>query len=106
MTTRISAVLAALLAISASPLQAQPNFAIDFTWQGSAACFDPKSPPFKVTGVPAGTRTLRFAMKDLDAPSYPHGGGSVPYNGQSEIERGAFSYKGPCPPQGQHSYQW
>ena len=22
------------------------------------------------------------------------------------IERGAFSYKGPCPPQGQHSYQW
>jgi phosphatidylethanolamine-binding protein (PEBP) family uncharacterized protein len=45
-------------------------------------------------------------MKDLDAPTYPHGGGSIAYNGQSQIGRGAFSYQGPCPPQGQHSYQW
>jgi hypothetical protein len=25
---------------------------------------------------------------------------------QSRIGRGAFSYQGPCPPHGQHSYQW
>jgi len=86
--------------------QAQSNFAVDFTWEGTGSCFDPKSPPFSVSGVPTGTKALKFAMKDLDAPNYPHGGGSVPYRGQSRIERGEFAYKGPCPPQGQHSYQW
>ena len=82
------------------------RFAVDFTWEGTAPCFDPKSPPFSVSGVPAGTKALRFVMKDLDAPSYPHGGGTVPYHGQSRIGRGAFTYKGPCPPSGQHRYQW
>ncbi len=67
---------------------------------------DPKSPPFSLNGVPDGTKVLRFSMKDLDAPNYPHGGGSIAYNGQSQIGRGAFSYQGPCPPGGQHSYQW
>lgn len=86
--------------------EAQSKFAVDFTWEGTASCFDPKSPPFSLSGVPAGTKVLRFAMKDLDAPSFPHGGGSVPYSGQTRIERGAFAYKGPCPPQGQHNYQW
>jgi hypothetical protein len=45
-------------------------------------------------------------MKDLDAQTYLHGGGSIAYDGQSRIGRGAFSYQGPCPPHGQHSYQW
>jgi phosphatidylethanolamine-binding protein (PEBP) family uncharacterized protein len=107
MQKRLFAISAALLATIANPLHAQSNqFAANFTWQDTASCFDPKSPPFSVSGVPAETKTLRFSMKDLDAPSYPHGGGSVPYRGQSEIGRGAFSYKGPCPPQGQHTYQW
>ena len=85
---------------------AQSKFGADFTWEGTASCFDTKSPPFSVSGVPAQTKVLRFAMKDLDAPSFSHGGGSVPYSGQSRFERGAFAYKGPCPPQGQHNYQW
>jgi phosphatidylethanolamine-binding protein (PEBP) family uncharacterized protein len=83
-----------------------PPFTVDFTWQGTASCFDPKSPPFSLGGVPAGTKRLRFAMKDLDAPSYPHGGGIVAFTGQAEVSRGAFSYQGPCPPSGQHTYQW
>jgi hypothetical protein len=78
--------------------QAQSKFAVDFTWEGTAKCFDPKSPPFSLSGVPVGTKVLRFAMKDLDAPSFPHGGGSVPYHGQTQLERGAFPYKGPCRP--------
>jgi len=45
-------------------------------------------------------------MKDLDAPSFPHGGGTVPYRGQTQIERDAFADKSPCPPTGQRSYQW
>lgn len=92
--------------IGAGAAAAQSGFAVDFTWAGTAACFDPKSPPFSVSSVPQGTKTLKFALQDLDAPSFPHGGGSVPYRGQNRIERGAFAYKGPCPPQGRHRYQW
>lgn len=82
------------------------GFGVDFSWDGTAACFDPKSPPFTLSGVPAGTKRLKFVMKDLDAPSYPHGGGTVAFTGQAQVSRGAFSYKGPCPPSGQHTYQW
>jgi phosphatidylethanolamine-binding protein (PEBP) family uncharacterized protein len=106
MLKRLCAATAVLVLIGAAMPHAQSNFAVDFTWEGTASCFDPKSPPFSLSGVPAGTKAFRFAMKDLDAPNYPHGGGSVPYSGKSRIERGAFTYKGPCPPQGQHSYQW
>jgi phosphatidylethanolamine-binding protein (PEBP) family uncharacterized protein len=95
-----------LVLIGTGVADSQSRFAVDFTWAGTTACFDPKSPPFSLSGVPAGTKTLTFAMQDLDAPNFPHGGGSVPYRGQSRIERGAFTYKGPCPPQGQHRYQW
>ena len=98
--------MAVLVLLGGGLSHAQSKFAVDFTWEGTASCFDPKSPPFSLNGVPAGTKVLRFAMKDLDAPSFPHGGGSVPYSGQNRIERGAFAYKGPCPPEGQHSYQW
>ncbi len=91
---------------SSSAAAQAPTFSVDFTWQGTASCFDPKSPPFALSGVPAGTKRLRFAMKDLDAPSFPHGGGTVAFSGQSDVGRGAFSYRGPCPPSGQHTYQW
>ena len=85
---------------------AQSSFSIDFTWQGTKACFDPQSPPFTLSGVPPGTKTLRFTMKDLDAPSFDHGGGTIAYTGQQRIPRGAFTYRGPCPPNGQHHYAW
>ena len=82
------------------------GFSVDVTWAGSKACFDPQSPPFTLSGIPPGTRQLRLTMTDLDAPNFVHGGGLVAYNGQRLIPRGAFSYRGPCPPQGQHRYQW
>ncbi|GGE99014.1 hypothetical protein GCM10011611_00690 [Aliidongia dinghuensis] len=101
------AMVLAVAVAGAGAAQAQsPAFSVDFTWQGTTSCFDPKSPPFTLGGVPGGTKALKFAMKDLDAPTYPHGGGSIAYDGQSEVRRGAFSYQGPCPPDGQHSYQW
>ena len=89
---------AALLILTGGAMShAQSTFAVDFTWEGTAKCFDPKSPPFSLSGVPAATKVLKFAMKDVDAPNFPHGGGSVPYSGQTQVERGAFAYKGPCP---------
>ena len=30
----------------------------------------------------------------------------VLYDGQRIVPRGAFTYRGPCPPSGQHRYQW
>jgi phosphatidylethanolamine-binding protein (PEBP) family uncharacterized protein len=108
MLTRIWAIVAPAVVAASSPASAQaPSFGVDVSWEGTAACFDPKSPPFMLSGgVPAGTKRLTFVMKDLDAPSFPHGGGTIAYTGQTQVSRGAFSYKGPCPPSGQHTYQW
>jgi hypothetical protein len=107
MLTRIWAIVALAVVAAPSPASAQaPSFGVDFSWESTAACFDPKSPLFTLSGVPPGTKRLNFAMKDLDAPSFPHGGGTIAYIGQTQVSRGAFSYKGPCPPSGQHTYQW
>ena len=107
MLVRIFFVACSLIPFGASASLAQSAaFLVDFTWEGTASCFEPQSPPFSINGVPQGTKTLEFEMKDLDAPNYPHGGGTVAYDGQHEVKRGAFSYRGPCPPSGQHTYQW
>jgi len=98
--------LVLLLASTIPSLAQAPSFSVDFSWQGTASCFDPKSPPFSLVGVPPGTKRLVFAMKDLDAPGFPHGGGTIAFSGQTQVGRGAFSYQGPCPPSGQHTYQW
>jgi phosphatidylethanolamine-binding protein (PEBP) family uncharacterized protein len=107
MLKQLSAIVALAVFAASSPACAQaPGFGVDFSWEGTASCFDPKSPAFTLSGVPAGTKRLAFAMKDLDAPSYPHGGGAVAFTGQMQVGRGAFAYQGPCPPSGQHTYQW
>jgi len=57
----------------------------------------------------AGTTKLKFAMTDLNVPSFPHGGGTIAYSGQTPVARGAFSagFTGPSPPPGQvHTYQF
>lgn len=105
MLARLLSIGAAFVLAASTPASAQA-FSIDFTWEGTASCFDPKSPPFSLAGVPSGTKQLGFTMKDLDAPSFPHGGGTVAFTGQNQVTRGAFTYKGPCPPSGQHTYQW
>jgi phosphatidylethanolamine-binding protein (PEBP) family uncharacterized protein len=81
------------------------SISVTVSWQGIPAC-STVSPPFKLTNVPAGTKSFRFNMVDLDAVSYPHGGGTVNYTGNSDIPKGAFGYTGPCPPVGRHSYEW
>jgi phosphatidylethanolamine-binding protein (PEBP) family uncharacterized protein len=45
-------------------------------------------------------------MVDTNVPSFPHGGGTIAYQGSGSIPAGSFSYKGPCPPAGQHTYRW
>jgi phosphatidylethanolamine-binding protein (PEBP) family uncharacterized protein len=96
------AAVAALLALLPAPA-----FAFSFTvdWKGTAPCFDPDSPLIRLSGVPKGTAKIEFHMTDLDAPNFPHGGGTVAYFGQTTVQRGAFTYKGPCPPE-PHRYRW
>ncbi|WP_137392879.1 YbhB/YbcL family Raf kinase inhibitor-like protein [Agrobacterium larrymoorei] len=84
---------------------AMADMKVSFEWGPTGKCFDSKSPPFKVSGVPTGTAKLGFDMKDLDAPDFYHGGGKVDYSGASEIPYGAFRYKGPCPPT-KHRYRF
>ncbi len=79
---------------------------LSFSWTGVARCSS--SPPtFTLSDVPPGTSRLAFNMVDLNMPSYPHGGGTISYQGGNQIAAGSFSYKGPCPPEHQrHNYRW
>jgi len=81
------------------------SLGVNFSWDGTARCFDPASPPFAISNAPAQTASLNFRLTDLNVPQFDHGGGSIAYAGP-EIPRNAFRYKGPCPPSGSHKYQW
>ncbi|RUZ80162.1 phospholipid-binding protein [Mesorhizobium sp. M7A.F.Ca.US.003.02.2.1] len=76
---------------------------VSFEWGPTKKCFDPKSPPITLSGVPKGTAKLQIRMIDSSS-AYEHGGGTVAYKGQSSLSYGAFRYKGPCPDSGTHFY--
>src|SRR5271166_363375 len=79
---------------------------VDFSWAETTAC-STISPAFTVTNIPRGTKSLVFKLVDHDAPNFVHGGGQIPYSGSGRVPAGAFSYNGPCPPQGAtHTYEW
>jgi len=87
-------------------------FSFTFEWGDIKKCTSGypntvSNPIFNLTGVPEGTKELRFKMKDKDVPGYNHGGGKIKnYNGETTIQPGAFKYKSPCPPSGKHKYEW
>jgi phosphatidylethanolamine-binding protein (PEBP) family uncharacterized protein len=94
--------LALATLVTATPASAM---SASFSWNGIAACSGP-SPAFAVSGAPAGTANLRFAMRDQNVPDYNHGGGTVAFTG-GKVAQGAISYRGPCPPGGEtHLYIW
>jgi phosphatidylethanolamine-binding protein (PEBP) family uncharacterized protein len=100
--------LAITLCLAAMPAQA---FEISFTWDGLKSCTSGNpntvaNPIFKLNDVPEGTMFIRFKLVDKDVPGYNHGGGTVAWNGESEVPAGAFKYKSPCPPNGVHIYEW
>ena len=96
----------ACLAVLVSFPSASLAMSVRFSWAGYQAC-STNSPAFNVSDVPKGTARLAFKMVDKNVPSYPHGGGTIAYDGGGAIPAGAFSFKGPCPPSGQrHTYEW
>lgn len=97
-------VITTMIAASlAGPALADMSASVD--WGPTKKCFDSKSPPIKLSGVPAGTTRLDIRMTDLDAPNFHHGGGKVDYAGNAALAYGAFTYKGPCPPS-RHKYKF
>lgn len=96
--------LAAVLALAATCDAAA--FSAVFSWSGIGACGG-TSPAFTIGDAPKGTASLRFMMRDRDAPQFQHGGGVVPYSGAGSVPQGAITYIGPCPPAGaRHRYIW
>ncbi|HOO78233.1 MAG TPA: phospholipid-binding protein [bacterium] len=104
---RRAAVLLAFL-LGAPAAAAEPAVApltVSFRWTEANICTS-FSPRIEVVGVPPGTAYLRVKLVDLNVPSYPHGGGTVPYRGSPIIPAGALNgYRGPCPPEGRHDYR-
>ncbi len=99
----------ALMLLGAAPALA--DFTFTFTWGDIPRCTSGRpgrvpSPEFVVSGLPAGTDTIVFRLKDLNAPRYNHGGGKVAISKDGVIPAGAFTYKSPCPPGGVHTYEW
>lgn len=87
------------------------DFGFSFDWGNIEKCTSGRpnrvaNPVFKLKNVPEGTATIQFRMKDINVPSYNHGGGKAKYTGSNTIAPGAFKYKSPCPPGGRHTYEW
>ena len=104
-------VLAAFLALTL-PVAAQAvEFTVGFQWGDIPLCTSGRpnrvpSPEFILNGLPNGTTTVEFRLKDLDVPSFNHGGGKVKVKGPGKVPSGAFRYLSPCPPKGKHTYEW
>ena len=88
---QVTAVAAVLTTIGAVCSDATA-MSLSFSWTGVARCSS-NPPPFTLSDVPPGTSRLAFNMVDLNLPSYPHGGGTIPYQGNSQIAAGSFSIK-------------
>jgi phosphatidylethanolamine-binding protein (PEBP) family uncharacterized protein len=96
--------LAAALVLAVTPDASA--FSARFSWAGISAC-GRTSPAFTIRDALEGTESLRFIMSDKDAPSFRHGGSTVPYDGSGRVAEGRINYIGPCPPAGVvHRYVW
>lgn len=81
---------------------------VSFSWEGIKACTH-ESPEIQVARIPDGTVTLQALLKDINVPTYNHGGGSVKNDASGIIPPGALTigYNGPCPPaRERHKYEF
>lgn len=86
-------------------------FSFTFEWGAIPRCTtgNPNtvgSPKFTLSAVPKGAATIKFHLRDNNAPDFNHGGGTAAYVGKPVIGSGAFKYQSPCPPDGSHTYLW
>jgi Phosphatidylethanolamine-binding protein len=91
--------------IKDGPFDCRTHMPVRFSWAGIPACAS-ISPAFETKAVPVGTKYSRFAMTDLNVPSFNHGGSTIAYHGD-RVSPGAIRYTGSCPPRGEHhKYRW
>lgn len=86
------------------------EFSFTFDWGKIPVCddgntYDVPSPIFTFANVPAGTKKIKMYMEDVSI-GYDHAGGTINYTGENVVQRGAFDYLVPCPPDGTHTYEW
>ena len=96
----------AVLVFSAATAQSQSKLDVQFEWSKQRHYCNTVSPPFKIGGIPEGTKKLKFHMVDLDYTIYQHGGGTIEYKGSGDIPERAFYYLGPCSRRGPHRYEF
>ncbi|MFT7592910.1 MAG: hypothetical protein ACI8R4_000221 [Paracoccaceae bacterium] len=90
---------------------ATADFSMSFKWGSIPVCTTGKpnkvaNPKFVLKGVPAGTISIDFRLKDLNVPGYNNGGGKLKITASGTVPSGAFNYKSPCPPNGSNTYEW
>ncbi|QTA81672.1 Phosphatidylethanolamine-binding domain-containing protein [Desulfonema limicola] len=107
---KLLTVFLTFLIFGCATAQIDPNaveLVINFSWEGTNNCSN-KSPEIKISNIPKGTKTFKIKLKDLDVPTWNHGGGIVNNDGSGIIKAGALrrGYNGPCPPDGSHIYQF
>ncbi len=106
------AILALAVALSSGVAQGlAQEFSLSFKWGNIPLCTSGRpnkvaNPEFVLKGLPKGTTTVDFRHKDLDVPTFNHGGGKVKVTASGKVPSGAFKYKSPCPPNGSHTYEW
>lgn len=103
--------IASMLALSLSGVANAAEFSFTFEWGDIPLCNTGSpnrvsNPIFTLSGVPDGTKKIKFQLTDWDAPNYNHGGGTAAYSGQNVVQPGAFKYESPCPPGAVHTYEW
>lgn len=94
------------LTLSPMPASAQ-DLTVSFKFDSSSKC-SRTSPEIRVGNIPEGTVSFSVRLKDLNVPSWRHGGGTVANDGTGIIPKGALTsgYNGPCPPSGSHTYKF
>ncbi|WP_417720353.1 hypothetical protein [Salipiger sp.] len=104
-------VLPVLAALALQTGAAQAEFSISFAWGDIPRCTSGRpgtvpSPAFAIRDLPAGTTSVEFRLKDINVPTFNHGGGKLKVSRAGQLPAGAFKYKSPCPPNGAHVYEW
>lgn len=101
----------ALTALVLSAGTSVADFTISFDWGDIPRCTSGRpntvgSPAPIMRGVPAGTTTIQFRLRDLNVPGHNHGGGTVRVGRHGKLPFDVFKYQSPCPRGGAHTHEW
>lgn len=100
-----SAVTASVLLACSESTSTLPEMGVSFQFEEKHRC-STISPAITLSNVPAESNSFQVKLTDLDVRSYNHGGGTANIQGNVIPEGALNNYKGPCPPNGTHTYRF